>query len=206
MTDNNALLQALQAIQQKMQQQSQQLQQQSQQQTEQSTKILEALQNMNIREKPKRDNSHYVFSSDKYKEGDQVDPTNNQETIISLQASLTLQTSLTLNEAVWMALKAELTISKGKSNSKFKNKPDLNQSLNQSGKKTQLLNSNEAEKNKSTYAKRGEWYKDESENEECFIRPEDVLDEEEDDVHESYSYVVRNNMFKNKEEVVIKDT
>ncbi|GKE30753.1 hypothetical protein Tco_1446137 [Tanacetum coccineum] len=133
-----------------------------------------------------------------------------------------------------MALKAELTISKGKSNSKFKNKPNLNQSSNQSGEKTQPLNSNEAEKNKSTYAstssqatkkpisqyarpvgnkcfkcqktchtsnqcrakvvniaKRGEWYEDESKNEECFIRPEDVHDEEEDDEHEAYSYVVR---------------
>ncbi|GKA72945.1 putative receptor protein kinase ZmPK1 [Tanacetum coccineum] len=78
MTDNTALLQALQAIQQQLQQQSQQLQQQSQQQTEQSTKILEALQNMNIREQPKRDNSHYVSSSDQDEEGDQADPTNNQ--------------------------------------------------------------------------------------------------------------------------------
>ncbi|GKA28289.1 hypothetical protein Tco_0714457 [Tanacetum coccineum] len=116
-----------------------------------------------------------------------------------IQAIISLQTSWTLDEAVWMALKAELTINKGKSNSKFKNKPDLNQSSNQSGEKTQLLNSNETEKNNSTYAstssqatkkpinqyawpvERGEWYEDESENEECFIQPEDVLDEEEDD-------------------------
>ncbi|GKC82084.1 RNA-directed DNA polymerase [Tanacetum coccineum] len=61
-----------------MQQQSQQLQQQSQQHTEQSTKILEALQNMNIREQPKRDNSRYGSSSDEDEEGDQADPTNNQ--------------------------------------------------------------------------------------------------------------------------------
>ncbi|GJZ24399.1 RNA-directed DNA polymerase, eukaryota, reverse transcriptase zinc-binding domain protein [Tanacetum coccineum] len=33
--------------------------------------------------------------------------------------------------------------------------------------------------------------KKESENEECFIRPEHVLDEEEDDEQEAYSYVVR---------------
>ncbi|GJU40086.1 putative CCCH-type zinc finger family protein, partial [Tanacetum coccineum] len=69
-----------------------------------------------------------------------------------IQAIISLQTSWTLDEAVRMALKAELTISKGKSNSKFKNKPDLNQSSNQPGEKTQPLNSNEAEKNKLTYA------------------------------------------------------
>ncbi|GJR25792.1 transposon ty3-G gag-pol polyprotein [Tanacetum coccineum] len=57
--------------------------------------------------------------------------------------------------------------------------------------KTQPLISNEAEKNKLTYAKRGELYEEESENEECFIRPKDVLDEEEDDEQEAYSYVVR---------------
>ncbi|GJR62348.1 retrovirus-related pol polyprotein from transposon TNT 1-94 [Tanacetum coccineum] len=303
MTDTTALLQALQAIQQQLQQQLQQLQQQSQQQTEQNTKILEALQYMNIREQPKRDNSSYVSSSDEDKEGDQADPTNNQrnrmprikadiptfsgslniedfldwvseteknfelmdipedsqvkyvayklrgstsswwdnlQTVArfnnglryDIQAIISLQTSWTFDEAVRMALKAELTISKGKSNSKFKNKLDLNQSSNQSGEKTQPLNS--TEKNKSTYAstssqatkklinqyarpvgnkcfkcqktghtfnqcrakavnvaERGEWYKDESENEECFIRPEDVLDEEEDEEHEAYSYVVR---------------
>ncbi|GKF50875.1 hypothetical protein Tco_0147342 [Tanacetum coccineum] len=33
---------------------------------------------MNIREQPKRDNSHYVSSSDEDEEGDQADPTNNQ--------------------------------------------------------------------------------------------------------------------------------
>nr|GEU68788.1 hypothetical protein [Tanacetum cinerariifolium] len=145
-----------------------------------------------------------------------------------------LQTTWTLDEAVRMTLKAEHTVSKGKNNSKLKSKPDLNQSLNQSGEKTQPLNSNEAEKNKSTYAstsshatkkptnqyarpvgnkcfkcqktghtsnqcraeavnvtKQGELYEEESENEECFIRPEDVLDEEEDGEHEAYSYVVR---------------
>ena len=32
---------------------------------------------------------------------------------------------------------------------------------------------------------------EESKNEECFIRPKDVLDEEEDDQEEAYSYVVR---------------
>ncbi|PWA56199.1 Pentatricopeptide repeat-containing protein [Artemisia annua] len=36
-----------------------------------------------------------------------------------------------------------------------------------------------------------EGFYEESENEECFIRPEDVLDEEEDDQEEAYSYVVR---------------
>ncbi|GJS81539.1 hypothetical protein Tco_0748080 [Tanacetum coccineum] len=120
-----------------------------------------------------------------------------------------LQTTWTLDEAVRMALKAEHTISKGKNNSKFKSKPDLNQSLNKSGEKTQPLSSKKAstEKNKSTYAshtsnqcrakvvnvterERGKWYEEESKNEECFIRPEDVLDEEEDDEHEAYSYVV----------------
>ncbi|GJS85143.1 putative receptor protein kinase ZmPK1 [Tanacetum coccineum] len=76
MSDNTALLQALQAIQQQLQQQSQQLQQQSQQlqqqlqqqsqqQIEQNTKILEAL---NIREQPKRDNSRYGSSSDEEEE------------------------------------------------------------------------------------------------------------------------------------------
>ncbi|GJV19781.1 putative receptor protein kinase ZmPK1 [Tanacetum coccineum] len=79
MTDNTALLQALQAIQQQLQQQSQQLQQQSQQQTEQSTKILEVLQNMNIREKPKRDNSRYGSSSDEDEEGEDADPTNQKK-------------------------------------------------------------------------------------------------------------------------------
>ncbi|GKE42020.1 hypothetical protein Tco_1469304 [Tanacetum coccineum] len=33
---------------------------------------------MNIREQPKRDNSHYVSSSDEDEEGGQDDPTNNQ--------------------------------------------------------------------------------------------------------------------------------
>ncbi|GJU74079.1 transposon ty3-I gag-pol polyprotein [Tanacetum coccineum] len=69
-----------------------------------------------------------------------------------IQAIISIQTSWTLDEAVRMELKVELTISKGQSNSKFKNKPDLNQSSNQSGEKRQPLNSNEAEKNKSTYA------------------------------------------------------
>ncbi|GJS46089.1 putative receptor protein kinase ZmPK1 [Tanacetum coccineum] len=381
MTDNTALLQALQAIQQQLQQQSQQLQQQSQQlqqqsqqQIEQNTKILEAL---NIREQPKRDNSRYGSSSDEEEEGEHVDPANQQrnrmprikadiptfsgslniedfldwvsetekyfelmdipedsqvkyvayklrgaasswwdnlqtgrrrqrkqpirtwrkmkrvmfarflpvdyeQTLYSLyqncrqysrtvseyaeefmrlasrnqlsesdaqqvarfnnglrydiQAIICLQTTWTLDEAVRMALKAEHTVSKGKNNSKFKSKPDLNQSLNESGEKTQPPSSKEGgtEKNKSTYAstssqttkkltnpyarpvgnkcfkcqkightsnqcrakavnvtERGELYEEESENEECFIRPEDVLDEEEDDEHEAYSYVVR---------------
>ncbi|GJW67606.1 hypothetical protein Tco_0122030 [Tanacetum coccineum] len=104
-----------------------------------------------------------------------------------IQSIISLQTSWTLDKDVRMALKAESTISKGKSNSKFKSKSDLNQSLNQSGENTQPqpLNSNEVDKNKSTYAK------EESENGECFIRPEDFLDEVEDDEHEAYSYVVR---------------
>ncbi|GJX36876.1 transposon ty3-I gag-pol polyprotein, partial [Tanacetum coccineum] len=76
------------------------------------------------------------------------------------------------------------------------------------GEKTQPLSSNEAdtEKNKSTYAshtsnqcrakvvnvkERGELYEEQSENEECSIQPEDILDEEEGDEHEAYSYVVR---------------
>ncbi|GJZ59516.1 hypothetical protein Tco_0615332 [Tanacetum coccineum] len=79
MTDNTALLQALQAIQQQLQQQSQQLQQQlqqqSQQQIEHNTKILEAL---NIREQPKCDNSRYGSSSDEDEKGDQADPANQQ--------------------------------------------------------------------------------------------------------------------------------
>nr|GEW77664.1 putative nucleotidyltransferase, ribonuclease H [Tanacetum cinerariifolium] len=151
-----------------------------------------------------------------------------------IQAIIYLQTSWTLDEAIHMTLKVELTNTKGKSNSKFNNKPDLNQSSNQSAEKTQPLNSNKAKKNKSTYAstsshatkkpinqyarlicnkcfkcqktshtcnqcpakavnvtKRGEWYGDEYENEECFIRPQEILDEEEDDEHEAYSYVVR---------------
>ncbi|GJT29898.1 RNA-directed DNA polymerase [Tanacetum coccineum] len=230
MTDNTALLQALQAIQQQLQQQSQQLQQQSQQlqqqlqqqsqqlqqqlqqqsqqQIKQNTKILEAL---NIREQPKRDNSHYGSSSDKDKEGEHADPANQQRNQYAkefmrlasrnhlsesdaqqvarfnnglrydIQAIICLQTTWTLDEAVQMALKAEHTFSE----------------------KTQPPSSKEAgtEKNKSTYAshnfnqcrakvvnvtERGELYEDESENEECFIRPEDVLDEEEDDEHEAY--------------------
>ncbi|GKC73718.1 putative receptor protein kinase ZmPK1 [Tanacetum coccineum] len=97
MTDNTALLQALQAIQQQLQQQSQQLQQQSQQlqqqlqqqsqqlqqqlqqqsqqQIEQNTKILEAL---NIREQPKRDNSRCGSSSDEDEEGEHADLANQQ--------------------------------------------------------------------------------------------------------------------------------
>ncbi|GJU81012.1 hypothetical protein Tco_1283377 [Tanacetum coccineum] len=79
MSDNTALLQALQAIQQQLQQQSQQLQQQlqqqSQQQIEHNTKILEAL---NIREQPKRDNRRYGSSSDEDEEGDQADLANQQ--------------------------------------------------------------------------------------------------------------------------------
>ncbi|GJV98067.1 putative receptor protein kinase ZmPK1 [Tanacetum coccineum] len=103
-----------------------------------------------------------------------------------IQAIICLQTTWTLDEAVRMALKAEHTVSE----------------------KTQPLSSNEAdtEKNKSTYAshtsnqcrakavnvkERGELYEEQSENEECSIRPEDVLDEEEGDEHEAYSYVVR---------------
>nr|GEW80032.1 serine/threonine-protein kinase TIO-like [Tanacetum cinerariifolium] len=142
----------------------------------------------------------------------------------------------TLDEAVWMALKAKLTMSKGKSNCKFKSKPDLNQSLNQSGEKKQPLSFSEAytEKNKSTCTstslqetkkptnqytrpvgnkcfkcqktghtskqcrakainviEQGEMYEEEYENEECFIRPEDVLDEEKDEERKAYSYVVR---------------
>ncbi|GJX68811.1 transposon ty3-I gag-pol polyprotein [Tanacetum coccineum] len=87
MTDNTALLQALQAIQQQLQQQSQQLQQQSQH--------------------------------------------------CEVQAIIYLQTTWTLDEVVRMALKPEHTVSKGKNNSKFKSKPDLNQSFNESGEKTQ---------------------------------------------------------------------
>nr|GEX49953.1 putative Ty3-gypsy-like retroelement Pol polyprotein [Tanacetum cinerariifolium] len=191
---------------------------------------------MNIREQPKCDNSHYVSSSDEDEKGDQADTMNNQRNYSQVKyvayklrgaASSwwdNLQTGRhrqrkrpigtwhkmkqTLDEAVWMTLKAKLTMSKGKSNCKFKSKPDLNQSLNQSGEKKQPLNSSEAatEKNKSTCAshtskqcrakainviERGEMYEEEYENEECFIRPEDVLDEEKDEEREAYSYVVR---------------
>ncbi|GJU40085.1 hypothetical protein Tco_1193042 [Tanacetum coccineum] len=51
--------------------------------------------------------------------------------------------------------------------------------------------SNQCRVKADNVAERGEWYEDESENEECFIPPEDVLDEEEDDEHGAYSYVVR---------------
>nr|GEU56698.1 hypothetical protein [Tanacetum cinerariifolium] len=120
-----------------------------------------------------------------------------------IQAIISLQTSWTLDETVRVALKTEHTINLGKSNFKFNSKPDLNQSLNHSGENTQPLNSNKAdtEKNKSTYActsshtikKSTNPYARpvESKNEECFIRPEDVLDEEEDEEKEAYSYVVR---------------
>ncbi|GKA17640.1 hypothetical protein Tco_0697477 [Tanacetum coccineum] len=80
-----------------------------------------------------------------------------------IQAIISLQTSWTLDEAVRMALKAELTISH---------------------------TSNQCRVKAVNVAERGEWYEDESENEECFIPPEDVLDEEEDDEHGAYSYVV----------------
>ncbi|GKA67486.1 RNA-directed DNA polymerase [Tanacetum coccineum] len=69
-----------------------------------------------------------------------------------IQAIISLQTSWTLDEAVRMALKAKSMISKGKSNSKFKSKSDLNQSLNQLGENIQPLNSNEADKNMPTYS------------------------------------------------------
>ncbi|PWA70476.1 hypothetical protein CTI12_AA288430 [Artemisia annua] len=154
-----------------------------------------------------------------------------------IQAIISLQTTWTLDEAVRVALKAEQSINKqGKGSYKFKSKPDVDQSSNQSGEKSQPVKSSEAdsEKNKSTYAstssqvikkstnpyarpvgikcfkcqKTGhtssqcrasktvnvaerEGFYEESENEECFIRPEDVLDEEEDDQEEAYSYVVR---------------
>ncbi|GKD65187.1 putative receptor protein kinase ZmPK1 [Tanacetum coccineum] len=115
-----------------------------------------------------------------------------------IQAIICLQTTWTLDEAVRMALKAEHTVSKGKNNSKFKSKPDLNQSLNESGEKTQPPSSkegghtsNQCRAKAVNVTERGELYEEESENEECFIRPEDVLDEEEDDEHEAYSYVVR---------------
>nr|GEW90556.1 hypothetical protein [Tanacetum cinerariifolium] len=84
MTDNTALLQALQAIQQQLQQQSQQLQQQSQQQIKQNTKILEAL---NIREQPKHDNSHYGSSSDEEEEGEHADLTNQQRNVVGVDES-----------------------------------------------------------------------------------------------------------------------
>ena len=80
--DNTTLSQTLQAIQQQLQQQlqkqSQQLQQQSQQQTEQNTKILEAPQNLNIREEPKREHHLYESSSDEGEEAGGVDLTNQQ--------------------------------------------------------------------------------------------------------------------------------
>ncbi|GJW58895.1 methyltransferase-like protein 22 isoform X2 [Tanacetum coccineum] len=105
-----------------------------------------------------------------------------------IQAIICLQTTWTLDEAVRMALKAKHTISE----------------------KTQPPSSKEGgtEKNKSVYAstssqttkkptnpyarpiERGELYEEESENEKCFIQPEDVLDKEEDDEHEAYSYVI----------------
>ncbi|GJR13777.1 putative nucleotidyltransferase, ribonuclease H [Tanacetum coccineum] len=114
-----------------------------------------------------------------------------------IQAIICLQTTWTLDEAVRMALKAEHTVSKGKNNSKFKSKPDLNQNLNESGEKTQPPSSKErgTEKNKSTYASTSSQTTKKPTNPyarpvECFIRPEDVLDEEEDDEHEAYSYVV----------------
>ncbi|GKE76191.1 hypothetical protein Tco_1542311 [Tanacetum coccineum] len=79
MTDNTALLQALQAIQQQLQQQSQQLQlqlhQHSHQQIEQNSKILEAL---NIRKNPKHDHKVYGSSSDEDEEGEHVDLVNQQ--------------------------------------------------------------------------------------------------------------------------------
>ena len=72
-----------------------------------------------------------------------------------IQAIISLQTTWTLDETVRVALKAEQSISRqGKENFKFKSKPDFDQSLNQSGEKSQPLKSSEAdsEKNKSTYA------------------------------------------------------
>ncbi|GJW27361.1 transposon ty3-I gag-pol polyprotein [Tanacetum coccineum] len=53
--------------------------------------------------------------------------------------------------------------------------------------KTQPPSSKEAAVN---VIEQGELYEEESENEECFIRPKDVLDKEEDDEHEAYSYVI----------------
>ncbi|GJY20596.1 hypothetical protein Tco_0393162 [Tanacetum coccineum] len=65
MTDNAALLQALQAIQQQLQQQSQQLQHQSQllqqhsqQQTKQKARILDAIENLNFRVRKKNQLLH----------------------------------------------------------------------------------------------------------------------------------------------------
>ena len=72
-----------------------------------------------------------------------------------IQAIISLQTTWTLDETVRVALKAEQSINRqGKGNSKFKSKPDFDQSSNQSGEKSQPLKSSEAdsEKNKSTYA------------------------------------------------------
>nr|GEY10742.1 hypothetical protein [Tanacetum cinerariifolium] len=77
---------------------------------------------------------------------------NEMENMVFFYTQLGLMEYTTLDEAIQMALKmalkVELTISKGKSNSKFYNKLDLNQSA----EKTQPLNSNKAKKNKSTYA------------------------------------------------------
>ncbi|GJZ68168.1 putative CCCH-type zinc finger family protein, partial [Tanacetum coccineum] len=232
--------------------------QQLQQQTEQNTIILETL---NIREQPKLDHKVYGSSSDEDEEGEQADPENQQRNCMPrIKADMpTFSGSLNIKDFLdWVSktekyfelmdnpedsqvkyvaykLRGAASSCKGKSNSKFKSKSDLNQSLNQSGEKTQPLNSNEAdtEKNKLTYAstsshatkkptnqyarpignkcfkcqktghtsnqcrakvvnvaEQGELYEEESENEECFIRPEDVLDKEEDDEHEAYSYVV----------------
>ncbi|GKB00377.1 G2/mitotic-specific cyclin S13-7-like protein [Tanacetum coccineum] len=110
-----------------------------------------------------------------------------------IQVIICLQTTWTLDEAVRMALETEHTISKGKNNSKFKSKPDLNHSLNESGEKTQPPSSKEAciEKNKSTYASTSSQTTKKPTNPyarpvEVSSRPKIALDEEEDDEHEAY--------------------
>ncbi|GKB06886.1 hypothetical protein Tco_0835119 [Tanacetum coccineum] len=75
-----------------------------------------------------------------------------------IQAIIPLQTSWTLDEAVRMELKAYHTLRHTSSQCRVKN-----------------VNA----------AERGELY-EESENEECFIRTEDVLDEEEDGERKAY--------------------
>ena len=68
--------------------------------------------------------------------------------------------------------------------------PDLLVSSDLNVKKTCHTSSQCRASTTVNVAEREEFY-EESENEECFIRPEDVLDEEEDDQEEAYSYVVR---------------
>ncbi|GJX93585.1 hypothetical protein Tco_0348171 [Tanacetum coccineum] len=129
---------------------------------------------MNIREQPKHDPRLYGSSSDEDDEVDQVDLSNHQRNQYA-------------EEFMRLASRNQLSESDAQQVARFNNglRYDIQAIISLQTSWTLDEAVRMALKAEHTIS---ELY-EESENEEYFIRPEDVLDEEEDDEREAYSYV-----------------